>query len=423
MIDRFHVTQLLNQAVDKVRRLDVAAIQAGRAGAKTLLVEKEGILGGTMVVAGVNAPGIFHAWGKQVIAGIGWELVEKTVREAGGILPDFTRTDLPHWQMQVRNLDKAVFAALADEAVTQAGVELQLHTMLAQVRREADHWQITLCTKTGLQTCTARVLVDCTGDANAVTMAGFKVQRNTELQPGTLVMNVGGYNAEKLDYPAIDRAFKQAEKEGHICSADLGWGTDNHIGFLRSYGGNRSHITGIDATTSEGKTAAEIKGRQVLLRIVRFYRAQPGLENLHIVYFATETGIRETVTILGKGSITGQDYESGRRFEDALCYSFYPIDIHRENGLVKRHLKPGVVPTIPRGALLPADSTFLIAAGRTIAGDQEANSAYRVQATCMATGQAAGAMAALAAQRNMDPAQLPLVDIRELLKKHGAIVP
>jgi hypothetical protein len=401
----------------------VAAIQAGRAGVKTLLVEKEGILGGTMVVAGVNAPGIFHAWGKQVIAGIGWELIEKTVKETGGTLPDFTRTDLPHWQMQLNGLDKAVYAALADEEALKAGVDLRLHTMLAGVRCEADRWQITLCTKTGLQTCAARVLVDCTGDANAVSMAGFRTERNASLQPGTLVVVIGGYDRDKLDYPAIDRAFKQAEKEDRIHGHDLGWSEDNHIGFLRSYGGNRMHVTGIDATTSAGKTDAELKGRQALLRIIRFYRAQAGLENLQVTFCATETGIRETVTIVGKEKITGNDYESGRRFEDALCYSFYPIDIHTDQGLNKRHLKPGVVPTIPRGALLPADSTFLVAAGRIIAGDQEANSAYRVQATCMATGQAAGAMAALSAQRNVDPAQLPLADVRDLLLKHGAIVP
>ena len=68
----------------------VAAIQAARAGARTALVEKNGILGGTTVVAAVNFPGLFHAWGRQVIAGIGWEILEETVRRGGAVLPDFS---------------------------------------------------------------------------------------------------------------------------------------------------------------------------------------------------------------------------------------------------------------------------------------------------------------------------------------------
>ena len=67
----------------------VAATQAGRAGAKVLLVEKTGMLGGTTTTGGVNFPGLFHAWGRQVIAGIGWELVTRCVTETGGTLPDF----------------------------------------------------------------------------------------------------------------------------------------------------------------------------------------------------------------------------------------------------------------------------------------------------------------------------------------------
>ena len=64
-----------------------AAIQSARAGAKTALVEKNGICGGTMTFCGINYPGIFDAWGRQIIAGIGWELIEKTMKETGSSLP------------------------------------------------------------------------------------------------------------------------------------------------------------------------------------------------------------------------------------------------------------------------------------------------------------------------------------------------
>ncbi len=79
----------------------IAALQAARAGAKTALVERGSQLGGTMTVGGVNFPGLFHAWGKQVIAGIGWDLVKKAVALDGGALPDFTKPPRRHWQHQV----------------------------------------------------------------------------------------------------------------------------------------------------------------------------------------------------------------------------------------------------------------------------------------------------------------------------------
>ena len=69
----------------------IAAIQAGRIGAKTLILERNSQLGGTTTTAGVSFPGLFDAWGKQIIAGIGWELVRESVALDGGTLPDFSR--------------------------------------------------------------------------------------------------------------------------------------------------------------------------------------------------------------------------------------------------------------------------------------------------------------------------------------------
>ncbi len=80
----------------------IAAIQAARLGAQTLLVEKNGVLGGTTTSAAINYPGLFHAWGRQVVAGIGWELVCQAVREAHDHLPDFADYHRPPNQLQVR---------------------------------------------------------------------------------------------------------------------------------------------------------------------------------------------------------------------------------------------------------------------------------------------------------------------------------
>jgi len=106
-----------------------------------------------------------------------------------------------------------------------------------------------------------------------------------------------------------------------------------------------------------------------------------------------------------------------------VAYSFYPIDLHDERGIQPRPLRQGTVATIPLGAMIPKSSGNVMAAGRCISSDRLANSALRVQASCMAMGQAAGAAAALAAKMNLTPAKVPLDGVLKTLREHGAITP
>jgi hypothetical protein len=400
----------------------IAAIQSARAGARTLLVEKTGILGGTITNGGVTAVSCFNAYGRQVIAGIGWELVCRAFKEVGEAPPDFSRHS-PKNGCLLCVVSMPVFAAVADEMVVGSGAEVLLHTMPAAVKADGGGWRVTLCTKTGLTDVGARVLVDCTGDANMVMLAGLEVERNSELQPATLVMRLDGYDPAALDIPAIQQAFNRAMEAGELFRSDPGWQHGDIGSLLRWRGGNCIHVVGVDGTTSEGRTRAEMEARKVMLRLFRFLRRQTGLSSLRIASCAPEVGIRETVTIKGRRRITVADYESGRLWDDAVCYSFYPVDVHTAEGLVYRVLPEGILPTIPFGALLPEKGRNVVVAGRCIAGDKEANSAYRVQSTCMATGQVAGAAAALAVKRGADVADVPLTELRAVLKSHGAIVP
>ena len=126
---------------------------------------------------------------------------------------------------------------------------------------------------------------------------------------------------------------------------------------------------------------------------------------------------------MGQATITHDDYTAGRHFDDAVCHSFYPIDLHDRGGVVPKPLTPGTVPTVPLGALVPRDSRHLLVAGRSVSSDRLANSALRVQASCMAMGQAAGAAAALAIQNATTPAAVDRDELHELLRQHNAIVP
>lgn len=404
-----------------------AAIQAGRAGAKTLLVEKAGMLGGTVTIGGVNAPAAFFAWKKQVIGGIGWELVTRCREETGQPLPDAADGPHPkhgHWHIRV---DRFIFAAICDQAVVDSGSDILFHTMVAGVSALEDGWEVTLCTKTGLSTLKTKVLVDCTGDANAVALAGFPLNIPAECQPATLCCHAGGYDPEALDIDAINKALDEAVKDGSMSYTDIGWNTmqPDAWRWLRNMGENSGHVHHINAFDSEGKTRLEIEARSQFLRVYRFLRSQPGLENLRIEHLAPECGVRETATIIGNTTVTVDDYTSGRVFDDAVCYAYYSVDLHTSSGkgTEGEPLPEGKVPTVPRGAMLPKSSRNLIVAGRCISSDRLANSGIRVEASCMAMGQAAGVMAALAASANTDVDELPMSAIHDLLREHGAIVP
>jgi hypothetical protein len=238
-------------------------------------------------------------------------------------------------------------------------------------------------------------------------------------------MSCSGYDPDTLDYVALKAAAAKAIAAGELKSTDIGWYDNGPENFLRWRGCNANHISAPAAETSEGRSALETEARRSMLRAYRFFRRQPGLEHFQVDWICPEAGIRETVTIKGKHTVTIQDYEAGKCYDDAVCYAFYPVDEHLDDGrgINYRPLKKPVLPTIPRGALLPADSRFLIVAGRCVASDHEANSALRVQAPCMAMGQAAGAMAALSARTGCDPEALSIAEIHALLRAHQAIVP
>jgi hypothetical protein len=302
-------------------------------------------------------------------------------------------------------------------------VSLRYYETPRTVQATATGWQVELVGKGIDQPVSCRQLVDCTGGADIVGMIGLPRLREKTTQPGTLMFRLEGYDANKLDAELIQKRYLEAMADGRLQPGDYANAKGKFISFLRGGGSNAQHLPDADSSTSVTKTQANVGGRKSLLRLLRFVRTLPGCEQARIAAMAPETGIRETYRIVGQTQITHADYTSGRRFDDAVCYSFYPIDLHDENGVAPKPLESGVVPTVPLGALVPRGSRNLLAAGRSVSSDRLANSALRVQASCMAMGQAAGAAAALAARRNLSPHEVPLDDLRTLLRQHGAIVP
>ncbi len=406
----------------------VAAIQAGRAGAKTLLVEKNGMPGGTMTIGGVNFPGLFHADSQQIIRGIGWELVTKSVIMANDNLPDFSTqgqedTKKEHWRYQI-NVNILSYTHVADQALMNAGVKVLFHAMLAFLEWDKSKfcWTVGVCTKTGIQKYSAKVIIDCTADANAASIYGLETEIDTDRQPSTLVTRLVGYEQNGFDQDKVSAAFRKAVSCGELLASDAGW-NGSGLSFLWNNGGNTIHINSCDTSLSEGKTMAEMAGRAAVSRLVAFYRRQKGLENIRVEYLSSEMGVRESRRIIGDKRITVEEYENGKSWKDSVSYSYYPIDVHTSHGLIYRPLGKNIRPTIPLRSLLVKGATNLIAAGRHICGDKYASSAFRVQASCMAMGQAAGAAGAIAAAKNCDIREVNILAIKDMLKKHDSIVP
>lgn len=397
----------------------IAAIQAGRAGSKTVLVEAGSQLGGTTTTGGVSFPGIFHAWGKQVIGGIGWELVQDCVAMNDDKMPDFS---IPHGRQHPKHqirVNGPLYTLLAEEKCLEAGVDIRYYETPVKVEFKNDEWIVETIGKGTNTKIICNQIIDCTGNALVASMAGFDVLREAETQPGTLMFELEGYDIAQLDMHQLELMYKEQLKKGDLVQEEF----RSINSLLRSKGDNNQHIFGADSTTSETHTITNINGRKSLLKMLRFLRTLPGCENIRLAKVKTETAVRETYRIDGLYKITHTDYVVGKVFDDAVSYSYYPIDLHDKNGVVPDHLPKNVVATVPLRALIPRDSKNFTVAGRCVSSDRLANSALRVQASCMGMGQAAAAAAVLASKFGKTPAEVKLKDIRHLLEEHGAIIP
>jgi hypothetical protein len=332
-----------------------------------------------MTTGGVAFPGLFDAWGKQVIAGIGWELVKESVELDKGTLPDFTKVPQRHWQNQVFT-NQFLYAILSEEKCEKAGVQIAYYEFPQTVTKIDGGWQVDCVGFGTKRRVTCKQIIDCTGGAEVVGMLGLPRLREEERQPGSYLYMLG-----------------EAHEPGR-----------NQI--------HRLYVHGADSTNSRTVTHASLTGRKSLLAEVR---AKGG----RLMHMQPETGFRESYRIEGETLVTVNDYRSGKKFDDAISYAFYPVDLHTKNGVKPEPLKPGIVPTIPLRALIPKGSRNIMVAGRSISSDRLANSGLRVQAACMGMGQAAGVAATLAAKAGTTPLDVPLKDIHDLLRAHGAIIP
>lgn len=391
-----------------------AAISAARLGASVLLVEKNAMLGGTVTAGGVNFPGLFFAWGKQIISGPCWEAIERTVRLGGATLPEISYRPERHWHEQIL-VNRFVYTAVLCEMCAEAGVEVLCNAMLTSVTECEDSVSLAVTCKEGVLSVFAKTAIDATGDANLAQMAGLETVKSPVQQPATLQNHLAGYTLTEEIEKRIEERFDRQSFPDYVSARKL-------IGFLRKRKIDL-HVPCRDAETSVGRTALDFRALADVMGIYRFYRSVEGLESLELDWIAAESGVRETVRIVGRHAVTAEEYINGTSYPDSVCYAFYPIDLHVMDGIKQTYHADGVVAKLPFGALVPQRSGRILVAGRCLSSDTDANSALRVEAVCMATGQVVGCAAALAAGRNEKAAFVPHGVLCDALRSIGAIVP
>ena len=428
-----------------------AATAAARNGARTVLVERYGFLGGTST-AGMVGPFMtsYSADGSEpVIGGIFQEVVDRMAATGGAIDPSKTEGG-EKWNAYIKlghahvtPVHPEALKVAAMETVVEAGVRLMLHTAFVDVLKtdKAERLDgIVVLTKAGLSALPATLLIDCSADADVAVRAGVPVQKGREsdgrMMPATMFFRIGGVDDDRVEAFARDHEVRHPGERLYECIVQEARGRGQfpvpreYINIYREpepgvWRANITRLHDIDGTNPEDLTRAEIEGRRQVMKVFAFMRERcPGLENARLLDVATQIGIRETRRIHGLYTLTGEDVLRGARFEDAIARCAYPIDIHDPTGTRGQlvGLESAGYYEIPYRCLVPERVDNLLVAGRCLSATHEAAASARVIPPVYAMGQAAGTAAALCARERLRPRDLDGRRLRETLRTQGAIV-
>lgn len=430
----------------------VAAIASARCGAKTLLVEQNGYLGGMLTMAGTGPQMTFHAGSTQVVQGIAEEIVARLVKE--GFSPGHME-DFVGYASSVTPFDAEGMKLILETMVKEAGADLLYHTVYTGCDWEERRIRkVHLYGKQGFFDVSASVFIDASADADLATHAGIGSVYGREedhlAQPMTMNIKVSNVNRDKMiEYiknnsgdmletipferlQLIPRSgmqgaysvIRMAKEKGEFpIDRDmvLCFETNNPGEYIL----NMSRIIKKSALDSFDLTEAEIEGRKQAHAIVAFMRNYiPGFEHAVIVTTGPHIGIRESRKINGAYRLTASDLLENKMFEDAIAMGGYPIDIHSPDGGTMEHhyLKKGSWYSIPYRCLYTNELDNLLVAGRCISATHEACAAVRVTPILMAISEGAGTAAAIAAKQGIGVAAIDVTQLQNLLKDHGAFL-
>lgn len=406
-----------------------AAASAARMGARVLLIERHGVLGGNLTIGHVS----------PILGAVS----EGTMYSEIEHLLDAEHKDAK--QVMTRNgreihIDHEEAKGILASFVKESGAELMLCTSVVDVIKDGDKVTgLVINTPEGLCAVSAKVVIDASGDGHAAYLAGaeYKIGRDGDgkTQPCTLEFLVdgvdesvaisawGGSDPVKLPSGQEYRELcKQKNAEGEL---------PKNVTIVRLhrtfYDGERSvnatQLNDIDPLDGRVLGNAEVELRSQIESVLHFLQKYvPGYENCRIKSSASVLGVRETRRITGEYVLCDKDVEDGARFDDVVVHkAWFLIDIHNPagGGQAEGHSKMAQPYDIPYRCLLPLGVENLLTSGRCISGTHRAHASYRVMAICMATGEAAGVAAALAARIGRTVREVGASEVQEVLAGRG----
>ena len=425
-----------------------ASASAARHGAKVLLVERYGFLGGMGTAGGVtNFAGLYgrkNGEMRQVVHGVVDELLARIEALGGLNAPQ----DGLQGRIRVRSYDISSLKCAADQMLVGSGVQILFYAWAAEVLMQGERIQALIVeTKSGRMAIRACKFIDCSGDFDVAHFAGVPYEvgdgQGSGLYPTTM-FRVGHVDADKAlkavgEFKAINTLMAQAQldKPGHYRFPREG-------AILRPQKNAtewRANVTQIasaqghamDATNAQQLSYGELEGRRQITAYFQFLRHEvPGFASASIVDIAAQIGIRETRRILGQYVLTGEDILSASRFDDAIGINAWPMELHTA-GKIEWHFPRNLEATagrrestegrvyndLPWRMLMPANVDNLLVAGRCASMTHEGQSAARVSGACFAMGQAAGTAAAMVSQ-SQTLADIDVKALQVTLKRDGA---
>jgi glycine/D-amino acid oxidase-like deaminating enzyme len=387
-----------------------AAVAAARHGARTLLVERYGFLGGMGTAGGVtNFAGLYGRRGghmQPLVCGVVDELLER-IENLGGLN---TPQDGLQGRIRVRSYDVAAYKCAADQLLLSAGAELLFHAWATGVVM-ADSGRIEAViveTKSGRRALLAHEFIDASGDADIAHFAGVPCDhgdgQGDALYPSTMfrIGNVDAARAQAAigEFKAIDALMEQASgryafpRRGAILRPQRNpreWRAN--VTQLRNAAGRA-----VDATDAVQLSAAEVEGRRQIVEYMRFLRAEvPGFEGAEIAEIAAQVGVRETRRVHGAYALSGEDVLGGARFDDVIGLNAWPVEMHLPGRIEWGFPRDAdnAYNQLPYRMLVPQRVGNLQVAGRCASMEHLGQSAARASGACFVMGQAAGTAAAL----------------------------
>lgn len=399
-----------------------AAVGASRAGAKTLLIERNPYLGGEATHSGVTAFCGFYSCGEnpvKVVAGVG-NMVLQEMEELGPTI-EYVISAAGNKNINFR---PEYLKCAMDNLLEKEHVTCLLHTRVVAAKTEQNRIQSIQCSDDeGLFTVEAAAFVDASGDANLAYMAGAATAWGDEegdVQAATLPFRLIGVDTSKDMSPAaVEKAVLKAKEAG------IPYLTRER-GFILKMEGSGMVSVLLPSVIPSGVSATELTElekdtrRQVLYYVEAFRRYMPGMEKCELAMIGPSIGFRETRKMKGRVTICADDVLERRKRTDGVARGGWKPEIHKSLDKMATYLEvsDGSYFDIPLGALWSADCENLYGAGRIVSADEAAFAAVRVMGTCFATGHAAGVAAAYQALYQ----ETDVEQVREELKRQGALV-